>query len=237
MKHPLSIEDVARALAASVGVTNVLVELLYASGGRVSELVALTWGDVDLDAATVRLRGKGGDMRLVPLGRPAVAALRGWANNHTGSNAPCGPQEPRSVACHDTACVGDCPDGAGADALGKIGPDGASLGATDRVFPGLTTQAVRDRLKTLGRRIGLHLTPHLFRHAFASHLHSNGASERVIMDMLGHRRVDTTQIYLDVSDRTIQEKCDLITRAMANIRGRGDDPRTLRRTIGGLVLR
>ena len=141
------------------------------------------------------------------------------------------------MACHDTACVGDCPDGAGADALGKIRPDGASLGATDRVFPGLTTQAVRDRLKVLGQRIGLHLTPHLFRHAFASHLHNNGASERVIMDMLGHRRVDTTQIYLDVSDRTIQEKCDLITRAMANIRGRGDDPRALRRTIGGLVLR
>jgi site-specific recombinase XerD len=123
----------------------------------------------------------------------------------------------------------------------KIRPAEASLGATDRVFPDLTTQQVRDRLKTLGRRIGLHLTPHLFRHAFASHLHNNGASERVIMDMLGHRRVDTTMIYLDISDRTIQERCDLITRAMANIRGRGDDPRALRHVIAsdraGLILR
>jgi integrase len=117
---------------------------------------------------------------------------------------------------------------------------GGTVAATERVFP-LTDQQIRDRLKTLGRRIGVHLTPHLFRHAFASHLHSNGASERVIMDMLGHRRVDTTQIYLDVSDRTIQEKCDLITRAMANIRGRGDDPRALRHVIAsdraGLILR
>ena len=192
----LSISDVARALAASEGETNAIIELLYASGARVSEVVKLWWGDVNLAGREVRLQGKRGDERAVCLGLPCVKALTGLVAARGGLVAP-----------------------------------------TDRVFPGLTTQNVRDRLKVLGQRIGLHLTPHLFRHAFASHLHSNGASERVIMDMLGHRRVDTTQIYLDVSDRTIQEKCDLITRAMANIRGRGDDPRALRRTIGGLVLR
>jgi integrase/recombinase XerD len=199
MKHPLSVADVARALAASEGETNAIIETLYASGARVSELVKLTWGDVNLETATVRLQGKKGDERCVPIGQPCLAALYALHNGSQG--------HPRGEA---------------------------------RVF-NLNEQAIRDRLKTVGRRIGLHLTPHLFRHAFASHLHNNGASERVIMDMLGHRRVDTTMIYLDISDRTIQERCDLITRAMANIRGRGDDPRSLKHVIvdggAGLVLR
>ena len=196
MKHPLSVADIARALAASTGETRVIVEVLYAAGPRVSEVVKLRWADVNLAGREVRLRGKGGDERAVCLGLPCVKALTGLVTARGGLVAP-----------------------------------------NDRVFPGLTAQNVRDRLKTLGRRVGIHLTPHLFRHAFAGHLHLNGANERVIQEWLGHRRVDTTMIYLDGCERAIEEKHQLITRALARARGRDEDPRALRYTTGGLVLR
>jgi site-specific recombinase XerD len=196
MKHPLSISDVALALSLSKGETNAIVETLYASGARVSELVKLTWGDVNLTAHYVRLKGHAGDERCVPLGLPCVRALYALRDGAGG--------HPRGV---------------------------------ERVFS-LTDQQIRDRLKTLGRRIGLHLTPHLLRHAFASHMHLNGASERVIQDMLGHKRINTTQIYLDGCERVMEEKRQLVTRCLANARGRGEDQRGLRRVIsGGLVLR
>jgi len=193
----LSIHDISRALEASEGITTVLLEVLYASGGRVSEIVGLTWGDVNLEGRTVRLQGKGGDERAVPLGKPCVEALSALLDGRRATVAP-----------------------------------------TEKVFPGLTTQNVRDRLKVLGRRIGVHLHPHAFRHAFSSHLHLNGANERVIQELLGHRRVDTTAIYLQGCERALQEKRELITRCLANARGRGEDMRGLRRVIGGgLALR
>jgi integrase len=109
-----------------------------------------------------------------------------------------------------------------------------------RVFS-LNEQQVRDRLKALGRRIGIHLTPHLFRHAFAGHLHLNGASERVIQEWLGHRRVDTTMIYLDGCEAVMKEKRQLVTRCLAAARGQDADPRSLKRVIvgdrAGLILR
>jgi len=193
----LSITDIARALAASEGITRCLLETLYATGARVSELCKLTWGDINFEERTVRLQGKGSDERAVPLGKPCVEALSALLDGRRGTVAP-----------------------------------------TDPVFPGLTTQNVRDLLKVLGRRIGVRLTPHLFRHAMATHMHYNGANIRVLQDLLGHKRCNTTQIYLDTSDRTILDNKDLITRCLANARGRGEDMRGLRRVIdGGLVLR
>ena len=196
----LSIEDITRALAASEGQVRVLVELLYACGGRVSEIVALRWGDINFEERTVRLQGKGSDERAVPLGKPCVEALSALLDGTRAIVAP-----------------------------------------TEKVFGGLNEQNVRDRLKVLGKRIGIHLHPHAFRHAFSSHLHLNGANERVIQELLGHRRVDTTAIYLQGCERALQEKRELITRCLANARGRGEDMRGLRRVIAGqrtgLVLR
>ena len=193
----LSVNDISRALEASEGITRCLLETLYATGARVSELCKLTWGDVDLEGHTVRLQGKGGDERAVPLGKPCVEALSLTVAGNGGIVAP-----------------------------------------TERVFPGLTTQNIRDRLKVVGRRIGVRLTPHLFRHAMATHMHYNGANVRVLQDLLGHKRCNTTQIYLDTSDRTILDNKELITRCLANARGRGEDMRGLRRVIGGgLALR
>jgi site-specific recombinase XerD len=192
-KTNLSVADVARIIDASSGVTRVIVEVLYSSGARVSELCKLTWDDIDFGERTIRLMGKGADERLVPLGSPCIAALRAMPGDRGGA-----------------------------------------------VFS-MSDQNIRDRLTILGKRIGLHLYPHLFRHAFATHLHSNGANERVVQDLLGHRRVDTTMLYLDTSDRTLQESKDLITRCLAAARGQDADPRSLKRVIAGhratLVLR
>jgi site-specific recombinase XerD len=228
MKHPLTINDIARALAASKGETNAIVEVLYASGARVSELCKLTWADVNLEVATIRLRGKKGDERCVPIGQPCLTAL------HALRDAPQG--HPRGEARDDLYARSNGPDPSFTPIADAANMNLTSPRNTGPVFS-LNEQQVRDRLKTLGRRVGVHLTPHLFRHAFAGHLHLNGANERVIQEWLGHRRVDTTMIYLDGCERAIEEKHQLITRALARARGKDEDPRALRYTTGGLVLR
>jgi len=200
MKHPLSIADIARALAASEGETRVLIEFLYSSGARVSEACGLTWADLDLDAGAVRLQSKGGDMRLVPLGRPAVAALITWRRYGAanGSRAPQKNTAPRQIV--------------------TVEPTRAVVEG-DLVFPGLTTQNIRDRLKTLGRRIGVHLTPHLFRHAFATHMLDRGADIRSVQEMLGHRKVSTTtDVYWDHSEVALHQVNRLVVTCLPRAR-------------------
>jgi site-specific recombinase XerD len=124
----------------------------------------LTWGDVDLEGHAVRLQGKGGDERAVPLGKPCVEALSLTVAGNGGIVAP-----------------------------------------TERVFPGLTTQNIRDRLKVVGRRIGVRLTPHLFRHAFTTHMLNQGANLRAVQEMLGHKSVCSTFIYWDSTDKHITQ--------------------------------
>jgi len=160
----LSVDDITRALEASEGITRCLLETLYATGARVSELCKLTWGDVDLEGHAVRLQGKGGDERAVPLGKPCVEALTGLLDATGGIVAP-----------------------------------------TEKVFGGLTSQNVRDRLKVLGRRIGVRLTPHLFRHAFTTHMLNQGANLRAVQEMLGHKSVCSTFIYWDSTDKHITQ--------------------------------
>jgi site-specific recombinase XerD len=88
----------------------------------------------------------------------------------------------------------------------------------DLVFP-LTTQQVRDRLKTVGRRIGVHLTPHLFRHAFASHMLDRGADIRSVQDMLGHKKVTTTiDVYWDHSEVALHQVRRLIVTCLPRAR-------------------
>ena len=179
----LSVDDVGRALAASEGITKVLVETLYSCGGRVSEIVALRWQDIvyreDVEPAGwwVYLRGKGGDERAVPLGKPCMEALS------------------LTVA------------GAG----GIVAP-------TDKVFCGLTTQNARDRLKVLGRRIGVHLYPHALRHAFASHMLDRGADLRSIQEMLGHKKVTTSLLYWDHTDIKLHQVHRLIVTCLPRAR-------------------
>lgn len=81
----LSLEETNRLFQVT-GPDGLLLEVLYATGGRVSEIMGLTWADVDLDEPSVRLQSKGGDERLVPIGEPCARALRAAQNGQ-------GPQE------------------------------------------------------------------------------------------------------------------------------------------------
>ena len=148
-----------------------LVELLYATGLRVSELVALPKSAARTKEAFITVRGKGGRDRLVPLtpaAREAIAAYR--------------------------------------DALKAASP---ALAESKWLFPSdaesghLTRQAFARDLKALAASVGIGaaaISPHVLRHAFASHLLQNGADLRIVQELLGHADISTTQIYTHVLD-------------------------------------
>ncbi|HAI59879.1 MAG TPA: tyrosine recombinase XerC [Xanthomonadaceae bacterium] len=150
-----------------------MMELLYSSGLRVSELCALRWGDLDLAGGEVRVLGKGRKTRIVPVGRHAREALAAWASASASAAAP----------------LGD----------GARGP--ASLAARP-VFPGrdgvpITPRAVQKRVRELAIRQGVwkRVHPHLLRHSFASHVLESSGDLRGVQELLGHASIATTQIY------------------------------------------
>jgi integrase/recombinase XerD len=145
-----------------------MLEVLYASGLRVSELVGLKTFGANLDAGVVRILGKGSKERLVPLGEEAVA----WVQRYLAEARP---------------------------ALLKRKSSDA-LFVTDR-GAGMTRQAFWHLLRRHGRRAipGKRLSPHVLRHAFATHLINHGADLRVVQLLLGHADISTTQIYTHVA--------------------------------------
>lgn len=153
--------------------TVLVVELLYASGLRVSELVALPATAARTRADALMVKGKGGKERLVPLSGPAKAAMAAYAQ----------------------ACAA-----AGLAGSRWLFPSSGESGHVTR------QQAARD-LKELALAAGLDpdkLSPHVLRHAFASHLLAHGADLRVVQTLLGHADVATTQIYTHVLDERLK---------------------------------
>lgn len=151
-----------------------VLETLYGTGVRVSELVGLSLGDLDLPAASMRVLGKGAKERMLPLGRLARAALGEWLA------APGrGEMEPERWASRsDSEAV-----------------------FLNRRGTRLSRQGVYQLVRRHGEAAGIAsaLTPHVLRHSFATHLLDNGADIRVVQELLGHARVTTTQIYTSVS--------------------------------------
>lgn len=149
-----------------------VLELLYSSGLRVSELVALDLGGIDRTEGTVRVRGKGDKERIVPVGVPALEALAAWE------------QEGRPVLAAESTT-------ASAQRALFLGARGARLG--DR--------AVRTLVDRYAARAGIsrHISPHTLRHSAATHLVEGGADLRSVQDFLGHSSLATTQIYTHVS--------------------------------------
>ncbi len=151
-----------------------LLELLYATGLRVSELVGLPESAGRGGRPFITVRGKGGRERLVPLNLAAHAALDVYRE----------------------ACAG----------LGK--PVAKWLFPADSASGHLTRQAFARDLKAIAVRAGLDsrkLSPHVLRHAFATHLLSGGADLRVVQTLLGHADISTTQIYTHVLDERLKE--------------------------------
>ncbi len=141
-----------------------MLELLYATGMRVSELVTLPLSALAEDLSHLRVRGKGGRERLVPLHAAARAALRAWLERR----AAVGGRESRFLF-----------------------PSRARGGH-------ITRQRVLQLLKELAVEAGIdpaRVSPHVLRHAFASHLLHHGADLRVVQTLLGHADIATTEIY------------------------------------------
>jgi len=155
-----------------------LIELLYATGARISEVVGLSIGEIDLDACLVRLYGKGSKERIVPFGSTAAAALEDWFS--AGGRARFVPDQWRTR--------GD------AEAV-FLNTRGGRL----------TRQAAWLVIKKYGRRAGIgeELSPHVLRHSCATHLLDHGADLRVVQEMLGHASISTTQIYTKVSQERL----------------------------------
>jgi integrase/recombinase XerD len=150
-----------------------LVEILYATGLRVSELVALPQKALGREARFFTVRGKGGHERIVPLTDKAKAAAAGY------------------LAVRDPMGAAESP---------WLFP---SFGASGH----LTRQAFARDLKELAASVGIaaaKVSPHVLRHAFASHLLQNGADLRVVQQLLGHADISTTQIYTHVLEERLR---------------------------------
>jgi integrase/recombinase XerC len=161
-----------------------ILELLYASGLRVGELVSLDWHDLDLAGRTLRVVGKGNKERMVPFGRPAAAALAAWLEAWDGVRA--------GEAGRRHGAIG--PDGPGAPAGA---PDPVFLNAAGGRLSARSVRRVLDRYtEAAALAAGVH--PHTLRHTFATHLLEGGADLRAIQELLGHASLSTTQKYTHV---------------------------------------
>ncbi len=183
---PLSEGQVAALLDAVVGTDplsrrdRALLELLYATGARVSEVVGLSMGDLDLDERLVRLFGKGAKERIVPYGRAAARAVEEWFE-------PAG--RPHLVP----------------DRWRRRG-DAEAVFLTARGTR-LTRQTAAAVVAKYGERAGITepLSPHVLRHSCATHLLDHGADLRVVQELLGHASISTTQVYTRVSQERLFE--------------------------------
>ena len=151
-----------------------ILELLYASGLRVSELVNAKLENLDLDARFIRVTGKGNKTRLVPVGGKACDAIRAYLD---GARPECVTKRTGSEIFLSTR--------------------GGRKITTVRVW-----QIVKDCAKRAG--LDLNVYPHLLRHSFATHLLSNGADLRIIQELLGHADISTTQIYTHVDQQRLK---------------------------------
>ncbi|KAA5827174.1 site-specific tyrosine recombinase XerD [Saccharopolyspora hirsuta] len=152
-----------------------LLELLYSTGARISEAIGLDLDDVDRTDRTVRLDGKGGRQRLVPVGRPALEALDAYLVR----------ARPALVA-----------RGRGSAAI-FVNSRGGRL-SRQSAWNALKTAARRSG-------IGGDVSPHVLRHSFATHLMEGGADVRVVQELLGHASVTTTQVYTLVTVNALRE--------------------------------
>lgn len=163
------------------------VELLYATGLRVSELAALPASAASAKGDAIIVRGKGNKERLVPLGEAAKVAMRAYREAQARAmSAKPAEKAPRT---------------------GKAGEGGRWLFPSAAASGHITRQQVALDLKDLAVAAGLDpatLSPHVLRHAFASHLLAHGAELRIVQTLLGHTDISTTQIYTHVLDERLK---------------------------------
>jgi integrase/recombinase XerD len=142
-----------------------IVETLYSCGLRVSELVSLRLTDVDVEQGFVRVTGKGDKERLVPIGRKAIKEIANYLPSR--------------------------------NSLPKIEKESENIVFLNRRGKKLTREMIFTIIKSATKNAGIkkRISPHSFRHSFATHLVEGGADLRVVQEMLGHESITTTEIY------------------------------------------
>ena len=180
-------DQVEQLLASPVGDSplvrrdRAMLEVLYGMGLRASELTALSLGDVDLDERLMRVWGKGGKERVVPVGRHAAHAVGEWL-----SGAGRGALEPAAWRSRD---------------------DAVALFLNNRARR-ITRQGVWLIVRRHGDRVGLgpdQLSTHVLRHSCATHMLDGGADIRSVQELLGHASISSTQRYTAVSQERLTE--------------------------------
>jgi len=180
LPHFLSTAEIGKLLAAPASGTTMglrdraILETLYSAGLRVSELVALSDGDIDADRSVVRVRGKGRMERLSPLGSYAMRAIKRWQ-----AKRPLSPKEPT---------------GSGAPIF--VNRFGTRLTARS------VGRMLEKHLRATG--LDRRTSPHTLRHSFATHLLDRGADIRSVQELLGHKSLVTTQIYTHLSTSNLR---------------------------------
>jgi tyrosine recombinase XerC len=189
MPAHLSEQEVVALIAAAPDTTplgrrdRAILELFYASGLRLSELVGLDLDDVNLSGRMSRVRGKGGKERLVPFNTSAAKAIRAYLNDREalvreGRNSPSSPSRRQRHALFVNYRGGRL-----------------TVRSVDRL--------VRRYVAATSARMGI--SPHALRHSFATHLLQRGADLRAIQELLGHAQLSTTQRYTHVNAAQLVE--------------------------------
>ncbi|MEX0885483.1 MAG: tyrosine-type recombinase/integrase [Phycisphaeraceae bacterium] len=147
--------------------------MLYGTGMRASECAQLTEQDLDLDEKTVRVTGKGGHQRALPLNKQVVAALEAY-------RVARGPLMPFAPVFRS------------------------------RTGNALSRGSIYERVRTYARKakIGKAVSPHRIRHSFATHLMRSGVDLVTLRDLLGHRQITSTQVYLHVTAEDLKHAAD-----------------------------
>jgi integrase/recombinase XerC len=158
-----------------------ILEVFYGGGIRLSELVGLDLSDLDMEAGLIRVLGKGGKERVVPIGSYAISALREYLARRDEFFPPA-----------------------------KKGERGETAVFLNRWGSRLSGRSVSQIVLKYLRKSGVshHITPHSLRHSFATHLLDGGADLRAIQELLGHARLSTTQRYTHLSMDKIMEVYD-----------------------------
>ncbi len=181
LPETLTVDEVERLLEAAAGSPRdrALLELLYAAGLRISEVIGLDREDLSIDGAFVRVIGKGDKERLVPVGEIALDAVTAWLD---------GPRRALLQLAHVAPLRG------GPLFLGDRGGR-------------LARQQAWAAVKRAAAQAGLaaQVSPHTLRHSFATHLLEGGADLRIVQELLGHASISTTQLYTHLTGERIRD--------------------------------